>query len=398
MKKDYLVEYGVYIAIFWSIVTLSGFAFENISYRIIQASYYALLLLGGLSLINLFRRFAGLHRDLYFFVMVLCFFVPLLNTILQLIFFEDYFDSSVDKTVLTFALSVMIVMITSFFVGAFLASVNIHTRNKLSLVVVILLFYGISLLVTDGFLIDWISINKAKDLDVYASHLTLELPLIVLILLLLAQSTGFVKDLIFIISVLVLWSFGGRTLLLVFVLSYIYFANVRFSIKLLSVLLFLILAFIFLSWASGFDEDIFISRMLLLDGLGSDKSAQARTENFIFAIQNMTSYFLIGHMSLHALHFGEFGAYAHNVYSAIQFFGFIYFLVLVYAVYLSFKSLYRIKSMGVQDGKLFFGFMLLSISVMSLVVGKYVGSPIFWMALGYVYMLSNCAGNKIERV
>lgn len=384
---SFIKSYGIYIFFAWVLLALGSFFFGGGYSLPVSLSYYIVLLLGFISITQRLFIKEGLFDKNLLIIILLSFFYSVFVSVLQVIVFGDYVDSVSNRSVSDFLASIWLVMITSFVIGCAAANIEIKINRWVYIFILILVFFAWTEVVSEGLLIDWVSINSNRPTGVYASHLALELPLIIFLLFMVSLANGFYRTIVFLFAVFVLWSFSGRTLLLSFVISYVITSGTSFKNKVLALMSVLLCAGLFFFYIVDISDNVFISRMLFSDGLSGDISAHARGLFFDFALHTFENYLLIGNVSFYAQEFGDVGAYVHNILSAVQIYGFVFLFAVLLVLALVYKKLFSMRLYGAASKELFFAFNVINISTVGLIFGKYVGTPLLWFAIGYSFLL-----------
>lgn len=382
--SSFVEKYGVYLFVTWSGITLSvffGYEFEKI---FAQIPYYAILLLSVVIFLRfLLKDFLANEGKKSIFLMLLLIFV-LCASMVQVLIYADYRELNKGVTTLVFLMNIYIVILTSTLLGIFISKCHFHVNSNFRFVILSILLFQWYGMLSEGGLIDWIGLNERKKTDEFASHLAMELPLTLLLVYFLSISRNYYRYLVLLVSVAILWSMGGRTLILSFIFTFIFIGVLTRKIYFLPIVVLIasaVMAYYFL--IDQYANNIFVTRMLLLDGLDSDQSAISRDNYYRFAVDNIDKYLLIGNVGHYAEYFGDFGAYSHNVISFIQFYGLFFMLICVYIVYILFKTMTHFVVSDPGSSKAYFGLFLLILSLLGSLTGKYVGSALLWAALGY---------------
>lgn len=179
----------------------------------------------------------------------------------------------------------------------------------------------------------------------------------------------------------ILFAGGGRTsfgfgMLSLFVYEFYYGSKLRALTAPLAGVLVLVALF------AGLDQEV-VTRMFLVGGVESDSSFLGRKQQFLIGLDGLAKQMAWGDLSVLVLGLGSLGAYMHNLFSVIQFYGIIVFILYVCVLVRAFQIAIRLFKAGLQE---FFDKVFLALLIYSLfgvLFVKFVGFPTFWLAIGY---------------
>lgn len=182
---------------------------------------------------------------------------------------------------------------------------------------------------------------------------------------------------------LYLFMSGGRTALFLSMMAvYFYYIFSGGGSRKFAIVFGVLIAGLFIGIGQLSNENELIDRMLFRQGITSDDSFIGRLDFFYESIGALPRQFLYGDPSLIVLEAGSIGAYAHNILSAWQFYGFFAFIfLLISLVYCGVFIFKNLESLG-RPIEIFFVLMFFYVFLCAL-LSKYVGFYHLWMTLGF---------------
>ena len=307
-----------------------------------------------------------------------------LSVLLQNIFIRDLVDYE-SRSALRQSFLIFIFAAIYFFLGSAIRYLSVNRTSVLiSILLLGLLLFEIGSSLNDGLVLNFNLLAQSRSTEVKFDHLTIGEPAAILIFLSLSFAPRSIKYLLFLIGAACLFALGGRTALLVYMLTwFIYKIICREKIFLISldVVALVTIAVIFYNILGGVDDDL-VGRMLFSEGLDQDFSNIERNEYFHGGLRALPDQMPIGDPTFLVRKYNYTGSYIHNIFSAWQYYGFIVFVGLVFAIFYVWKYIsINIKSLdGVLDE---FAIRLFVFSALSLMVGKSINFGLIWLSLGY---------------
>lgn len=315
------------------------------------------------------------------FVLTLSLLIP---SVLQVIFLRESFDflgrSSVGTTLKIAGFAILWMLI-----GYEMQRARLKDSNTVSLV----LAFAMSLLVFSnldgGLIINYRLLNAERGDAGEASHLVLGESAVVIIAFAVAAARGVLRYLIGAVGIALLFSMGGRTSLLAFVLSLVAFAIIRSRSVSLSVLVVsgaLAIVAIFLpAIADTVVDDQALSRMFLAKGISEEGSLLERGYQFEIGLRGLLEQVYFGDPNFLIERLGGMGTYMHNLLSAWQFFGFFTFFIISFVMLYLLRSIYI--NAAVFEGVVgHFSKLIFLYSFFCVLIGKYIGFNLIWLGIG----------------
>lgn len=187
---------------------------------------------------------------------------------------------------------------------------------------------------------------------------------------------------VFIAGLAFLFMSGGRTALFFSALSiyFYYLSMARNRTHLVFGGAAIIALLIFVVKISNDNE--LLDRMLFRRGITTDDSFLGRLQFLHDAFFFLPKQFLFGDPTLIVREYGTIGAYAHNILSAWQFYGFLPFALIVAAILYCTNYIRTNKETFVRPVEVFFVILFFYV-LLCVVISKYVGFYHLWMTLGF---------------
>ena len=176
---------------------------------------------------------------------------------------------------------------------------------------------------------------------------------------------------------------GSRAVFYLYLISLliIFLQNRKDNLVLIITTILSLTLVLFLFFSSSLAE-----KMLFNQGLAQDGSFLSRLDMLESAIYFFPDQLAYGGYYTNVEHYQSFGGYAHNILSAIQFYGLPFFLLLVFILMQKLRIV--LFSSFTAEQKLFFYF-----SFLSLMFTNYIGYYFAWFVLGNI--LSTYEKNSI---
>lgn len=312
--------------------------------------------------------------------------------ILQGIFYPVLYDSSGRSAleyVKSYTLGGLLWLTIGYSLGLF--KINVFDNKYIPFLIFSLLLLVLSFTDKIGFVVDYALLKTARSDDIDYSHLVIGHFVVILLLFSLALNKS-IKLIYSILALVILFIVGGRSDLLVFIATlFIYkylFEKKDVLYIILAIIPFLILSLLFFN-LSFLKETKFY---FLISG-EQDGSLELREIIFRKTIENLYSQFLIGNPNkIITTDFGapelynNVGAYAHNIFSAWQFYGFLFFLVIIFYIFITTREVLNISFRGRGEGLdviLKFFILLFIFSTISLLITKSIIYYPLWLSMGY---------------
>lgn len=311
----------------------------------------------------------------------------LIPSLLQLIFLRESFDflgrSSVGTTLKIAGFAVLWMLI-----GYEMQRAKLKHSNAVSLLLAVIL----TILVfshLDGSLIINYRLLSAGQGDVgEASHLVLGESAVIMIILSLAFARGVLRYLIAVLGFALLFSMGGRTSLLAFLLSLLSFAVInKKSVSLVLIIVVAVaaaLAALLPAISELVMDDQALSRMFLAKGVHEEGSLLERSYQFDVGLRGLLDQVYFGDPNILIERLGGMGTYMHNLLSAWQFFGFFSFLIMGFVII--YLCRFVLINAEVFDGVVgTFVKLMFFYSVFCILIGKYIGFNPVWLSIGLCF-------------
>lgn len=281
-------------------------------------------------------------------------------------------------------LTLFIVSTLWFFIGGAFAAANVGESPFWALFIGI----GISLLmgfgVTEDLFKSYDTVNSAER-DQSISHLNVERYIIIPLMFAYALSSK-ARWVVALCGFYSLFLLGGRTALVVFIVSLILVNLTKNSLR--NIVAMLVLGAVIyygLQYAMSIGlidpENKNIQQLFFSEGIAEDNSFQSRVILLGEGLQDLPSQFFIGHFSITAQRHGQFGRYIHNILSAWQFYGFFFFTALIGCLIFCVKDMRKQLRVSRSPLTIFSSFVLIYV-IISVVIGKYAAWTMLWFALG----------------
>jgi len=222
------------------------------------------------------------------------------------------------------------------------------------------------------------------------SHLNLEKHVIFLLILAYSLSPK-TKWIVALVGMLMLFTMGGRTSLVVFFGCVVGMNIGRRSLKNFAIMGIVALV-LFFSLRYTIDNQIIdvdnprVNDMLFLDGFEEDSSYIARKMLLETSLQYLDDQFLYGDPTIISKTFGTQGTYIHNILSAWQLYGFFVFICIVLILFFSLRRMIVLKSINPTPKIIFGSFFLMYVSI-SMILAKAVVWDLLWFVLGFWTLL-----------
>lgn len=280
--------------------------------------------------------------------------------------------------------SVWIVSVLWFLIGGSVAASTLRE----SWVFAILIAVSITLIMAFGVDESLFQTYQSEDNDVRAaniSHLNVERYIIIPMILAYALSPK-TRWLVAICGVYCLFLLGGRTALVVFIMT-VTFMNLGGNILRNAGMLAVVGGILFFGLRYAVGNNIIdpdsqqVREMLFLGGVSDDKSFNARVNLLTESLQDLPEQFLVGNFSITAERYGDFGTYIHNLLSAWQFYGFFMFISIVACLIYCVIKMFAARGGARTPIAVFSSFTLIYV-LLSVTLSKYAGWTMLWFALG----------------
>jgi len=304
-------------------------------------------------------------------------------TMLQISFSSQVIDE-IGRSTSGFLLTTTITSIAWLLIGCGMQSFPKKISSKSAIAIIIFMASCIYINADDNYLINWAKMQSESDDGNELNHLIVGFQSAYLLLLAYSLSPKTIKIPISIISLMILFSLGGRTSLLCYLATLAIYNLHQESLKksiITAVAIFLLLLIIFFNIEIDLNDQ-YISRMLFQGGIDQDESKIARDQFFLEGIEHLPYQSLYGDINLLAKNYKTFGSYSHNILSAWQIYGIIPFLLIVGVSFYIGKKL-LVKNRKNLNGISEFGLLIYIFSITSILTGKFIGFPMYWMAIGF---------------
>lgn len=290
---------------------------------------------------------------------------------------------SYGRSLLVYDFSIVFFSIVWLVVGYGFGSGHVKvSRNSAWLIMFFLALMLFSRL-DDGVVINWWQVAYDKGSSDELSHLSIGVPLVLLLFLVINALSGMEKGGAVVMSLALLFVSGGRLSVIVFAFTVLFvYRNYLFGWLGASLLIAFFAGSAGLQYL-GFDfNDPLVLRMFFGDGVAEDESAIERGRILSESYGLLPEQFFWGGPDLIIEKFGSLGYYIHNILSAWQFFGFLPFFFLGLAI---FFLGWRINKIEDKSQVLDFSYLrcIYFYSVISVAVGKSFGFELLWFTFGY---------------
>lgn len=307
-----------------------------------------------------------------------------LSIFLQSIFLKDLIDSF-GRSSLGYSRTIFFYGVCWFACGAVIQRLEIAESKIWSFAILIFLSTAIAVNLDGGFIISYTTLGEGRGDGMELNHLILGESVIFLLILSFSLAPPAWRILPFVLSLPILFSLGGRGALLNYILAIGFHLLLITRSRRLWPYIVLLAGFALLFGLNLFaldTNDSSISRMLLLEGVSVDGSAQTREIQFAAGFNALADQLLMGDPTFLTRTFGSMGTYMHNIFSAWQFFGFFPFAGFVFLMIWS--GIYILRFRKIFDGVVSnFGVIIFLYGAFSILTTKSIGYYSFWFALGF---------------
>lgn len=388
LLRRFFIDLGLWLVLALALVEVIQILWMKVPPRFI---YFQILLVsaGSIFFIQLLvsaRRRRGLRHSgiaLGFWLLFACY----LSVAMQFTFSEGVMDrDGVDS--FDYTISMLNVGMAWFFAGSAISLTRIGNTNILALAIAGLLIGIVASALRNGYVIDYEFLKytgKFKGL----SHLSVAEYLLMLMLFAYAVSYSYIRYIILVALVAVVFVGGGRSSLFFGALSPVTYEIMRAyansGVKLIRIVPGILVAIGLVVGIGMYVldfQDSSVRKMLFLEGIGEDSSAKGRLLALEVGLKGLPSQIPFGDPNYIVREFGAIGAYIHSLLSAWQFFGFLPFILFVYGLYYSLKKAMEEMSTEVDSCTVFFSVLLIYV-VYGALLSKSVGSFFLWLSLGY---------------
>lgn len=259
--------------------------------------------------------------------------------------------------------------------------------SRLGAGAILLGLLGLLWVATDGLLV--VHYGRLSDGlgGVRFSHLNTSDYAVFVLALAYGLAVGWLRIVVVLAAVVVLFGLGGRTALICFITAAVghqafFVANSARARLLASLALVLVLVPAILTLAQSGAADLAGKDLLFTEGYSSDSSVLARLDHILLGGEDLFRQALFGDPSLIAKRFNSMGSYMHNLLSAWQFYGVVFFAVLLF-------SLFGCMRFAMGHARLFLDpvtvtfAVLLTYVVFAVLIGRAVNFYLLWLVLGF---------------
>ena len=201
-------------------------------------------------------------------------------------------------------------------------------------------------------------------------HLSISGPILTLVFL-TYRKDGLYQIIIFLIMLLI----GSRSVFYLYIISLllVYLHTKRENLIFVIVTVFLSMLITLLFFSNSLS-----AKMLFEQGFSQDGSFLSRLDMLQSALYFLPNQLAYGGYYENVEHYQSFGGYAHNLLSAIQFFGLPFFILLLFILINKTKKVFT-SSLFLVEQRIFFYF-----AILSLFLTNYIGFYFAWFVLGNI--------------
>lgn len=316
-----------------------------------------------------------------FFIIFLVVFSMAISILLQGILMIDAVDF-LGRSSFLYVKTTYFIAVSWLLVGFVLSYASYERSNVRGIALALLAFFMVYYALDGGLVVSYMYLAQQGGLEAL-NHLFVGDGLIFIFFLAFSLVSNKYKLVVVTFGFVYLFMSGGRTALFLSIMAvYFYFIVCGGGSRKYAVIFGLLISGLFMGIGQLSNENELIDRMLFRQGITSDDSFIGRLDFFYESVGALPRQFFYGDPSLIVLETGSIGAYAHNILSAWQFYGFFAFIFLLVSliycgvfIFKNFKSLER-------PIEIFFILMFFYVFLCA-VLSKFVGFYHLWMALGF---------------
>ena len=226
--------------------------------------------------------------------------------------------------------------------------------------------------------------NVSSKINVKLGKIELSQTLITIVFFSLAYGRKY-RTLVLVLGSLILFLAGSRTAFILGVLTMVFYASAIGSVsRRIKAVIGTVLVIIFFVAFVGEGSNPFLSRMLLVEGIEGDSSAQSRLRQIFLGFSGLREQLIIGNMNFVAFESGRIGYYIHNIFGYWQQYGAIVFLVVCILIFVIGKSaIIDFKYIKLNDSPFItFRMLMFFYSFLALLFSMSYTFKLFWLVVG----------------